>query len=599
MRQNMLLVFFIGLFLVLQPLFSKEASAGYEQGIQAFNTLIEDENRSKFRSYWLETARHFEQAFSQNPEAPEAADALFYLGRTYEELGKRSFLRSDFEKAEKYYTRTVRSFPKHDRAAEAQYRKAGLYLNHYRDSAQAYIEYLRVVYNFSPGPVTDKAQEILTELDRKKLEQIRGANSSNNVQEAPRGRSIQEQTINLAESSDKSRQSNREPGTTHSRTTSSSSNGSELVTIRHWSSDEYTRVVLDLDSQVNFTHTLLKPDPDLGTAHRLFIDMEKTIRGRSIKGEENIADGILNRIRSAQYTQDTSRVVLDIQDLEDFRVFALENPFRIVVDVYAPEKGLKTLKAKAEPQVSLDPRGRELAAGSLVEQLGLKVQTIMIDPGHGGRDPGAISHGVREKDVALRMSRILGRKLEAKGFDVLYTRTEDVFVPLEERTAMANSKKADLFISVHANAHRNPNVRGFEVYYLNFAQTEDAKRVAARENAVSTQKISDLQYILTDLMLSSKINESRDLAQKVHTTTISHGRQRFSALGDNGVRQAPFYVLMGAQMPSILLELGYLTNEKDRQLLQSEDFLVHMANGLTHGILAYKDKIEQFASLSY
>jgi N-acetylmuramoyl-L-alanine amidase len=160
---------------------------------------------------------------------------------------------------------------------------------------------------------------------------------------------------------------------------------------------------------------------------------------------------------------------------------------------------------------------------------------------------------------------------------------------------MANSKKVDLFISIHCNAHRNRKIQGLEVYYLNLAKSKDAIRVAARENAVSTKKISDLQFILTDLMLNSKINESRDLAHNTHTCAIKYARKLYSNFKDHGVREAPFYVLMGAKMPAILVELGYITNYQDRRKLTSNSFLNQMAKGLVQGIMAYKGKIERYA----
>ncbi|WP_040418216.1 N-acetylmuramoyl-L-alanine amidase [Desulfonatronospira thiodismutans] len=566
--------------------------AGMQSAVQDLENLIADDNRNQFRSHWLDLAGRFQQELDESQDGNDKARALYYLGRTYQELGKKSFLPSDFEKAEEFYTRAVREHPDTDFAGRSQYRKAEIHLNHHRDSAQAYLEYLRVVYNHSSSSKKDAAQEVLKELDRKNLEMINGKRASldlEKVSEPQKSPQVSLEERPLADS-----RIEEEPGQEQSKTDSRTA---RLVDIRHWSSDEYTRIVLDLDSQVDYYHKLLKPDEELGTPHRLFIDLEKTRQAEEVTQEENVADGILSRIRSAQHTTDKSRVVLDIDELDDFRVFALENPFRIVVDVYSPDERQVLQTVEGEPDISLDPERAELSSGSLLEQLGLKVQTIMIDPGHGGKDPGAVVGNFKEKDIALRMSKVLGRKLEQEGFDVLYTRTEDVFVPLEERTAMANSQKADLFISVHANAHRNQNVRGFEVYYLNFAQDEDAKRVAARENAVSTQKISDLQYILTDLMLSSKISESRDLAKKVHEVTLDNTRGMFSDMDTNGVRQAPFYVLMGAQMPAILLEMGYMTNQKDMRLLQNDDFMQYMARGLTKGVTSYRDKIEQFARL--
>lgn len=574
-------------------------SSDYQKGIRQFNALEENKDRAQYRSHWLDIADIFEQSYQTDPEGPNAVKSLFYLGRTYEELGKRSYLQSDFEKAEDYYDQVVREFPSHSWADDAQFRKAGIYLNDHKDTAQAYIEYLRVVYNFPKGDKRAEAREILKELDQANLEKINKADDDSHRTVSEAARKVSEEPAAAVEDLQEEALVLPSSLTAAEGGQSSPSSGARLERIRHWSNDEYTRVVLDLDSPADYFHKLLKPDPELGTPHRLFIDLEQTRVAADTPAEENVADGILKRIRSAQFSKDKSRVVLDIQDLDDFKVFALENPFRVVVDVFAPEKKRSLTSASKEsiPRVDLDSGNKDLTAQSLVEQLGLKVRTIMIDPGHGGKDPGAVYKNILEKDIVLPMSKILGRMLEEKGFEILYTRTTDVFVPLEERTAMANSKNVDMFISLHANAHRNRNVRGLEVYYLNFAQTKDAMRVAARENAVSTQKISDLQYILTDLMLSSKINESRDLANKIHKITFDHVRSRYSVIKDNGVRQAPFYVLMGARMPAILVEMGYMTNEQDLKLLRSDDFLQQVAGGLTRGVMAYKDKIEQFARL--
>ncbi|MFW6244183.1 MAG: N-acetylmuramoyl-L-alanine amidase family protein, partial [Desulfovibrionales bacterium] len=337
----------------------------------------------------------------------------------------------------------------------------------------------------------------------------------------------------------------------------------------------------------------------LGTPHRLFIDPESTRLTAATSAEHPVADGILTQVRTGQFSRSQSRVVLDIQDLDTFRVFSLENPFRIVVDVYAPKDG--ALAAQARAKAVSDPyvldKGSKDLAGSLVEQLGLTIKTVMIDPGHGGKDPGAVVGSLYEKTINLRMAKILGKMLSDKGFHVLYTRTTDTFIPLEERTAIANAKKADLFVSIHVNAHKSASVNGFELYYLNLARSKDAVRVAARENAVSEKKISDLQVILTDLMLNSKIKESRDLANNVSTATVSHSKRYYADLRDHGVREAPFYVLMGAKMPAILVELGYLTNARERERLKTDSYLTRMAQGLANGILAYKKQLESYASL--
>ena len=570
-------VLFFTLFLVL--CFSTAALAtpaqDFRQGWQAFHRLVKNKKKAQYRSYWLELKEKFWRVYKQNPKGPYAPKALYYLGRVYEELGKKSYLKSDFYKALDYYQRTINRFPKHSWADDAQFKRANIYLYHLKDTAQAYLELLKVVHNYPKGDMRKKAQKILHELDQANLNKInrrkKNASSSKKIT-----------------SSSATNKKTEKPKKQYPQSLG------RLTNIRHWSSDDYTRIVLDLDEEIKYYYKLLKPDPNLGTSYRLFLDLKKTVLEPHTLRQEKVTDGILRSIRAAQHSQNQARVVLDIQSLDNFRVFSLNNPFRIVVDVYAP--GKKTpRKADNITRLHLDPQSKALTSQNLLEQLGLKIKTIMLDAGHGGKDPGAVCKGVREKDINLKMVKILGKLLKKKGFTVLYTRTRDVFIPLEERTAMANSKKVDLFISIHCNAHRNRKIQGLEVYYLNLAKSRDAIRVAARENAVSTKKISDLQFILTDLMLNSKINESRDLAHNTHTCAIKYARKLYSNFKDHGVREAPFYVLMGAKMPAILVELGYITNYQDRRKLTSNSFLNQMAKGLVQGIMAYKGKIERYA----
>jgi N-acetylmuramoyl-L-alanine amidase len=226
-----------------------------------------------------------------------------------------------------------------------------------------------------------------------------------------------------------------------------------------------------------------------------------------------------------------------------------------------------------------------------MEQLGLTVNTILLDPGHGGKDPGCVANKLVEKDFSLRMAKRIGALLEKKGFTVLYTRTGDRFVSLPARPEMANAKNADLLISLHLNANSAASVRGLETYYLSEARTGDAAKVAARENGVSLQNISDLQVILTDLMLNAKQEESHALALCVQKAILGSLQNARLAAVDGGVRSAPFYVLMGARMPAILVEFGYASNSRDAANLQSEKFLQRQAEGVVDGILAYKEQL--------
>ncbi|MDR1947457.1 MAG: N-acetylmuramoyl-L-alanine amidase [Desulfovibrio sp.] len=225
---------------------------------------------------------------------------------------------------------------------------------------------------------------------------------------------------------------------------------------------------------------------------------------------------------------------------------------------------------------------------ALLAQLGLEVKTIMLDAGHGGKDPGAEGAGIVEKNFTLDMAKRLGAILRRRGFTVLYTRSGNGYLTLQQRPNAANAKKADLFISLHVNANPKPSVRGLEIYYLSEAKTGDAVTVAARENGVSAGKISDLQFILTDLMLSSKVKESRRLAETVHRGILNSLKKAGLPAFDNGVRSAPFYVLLGARMPAVLVEFGYITNKDDAASLKSDKYLSRQCEGIADGIEQYR-----------
>jgi N-acetylmuramoyl-L-alanine amidase len=370
--------------------------------------------------------------------------------------------------------------------------------------------------------------------------------------------------------------------------------------IRHWSTPNYTRVVIDLDGPVKYKHHLLKADPGLKKPRRLYLDLENSHVTSKIESPVPIKDGLLQRARAGQYTKDTVRVVLDAESIEGYKVFHLHDPFRIVVDVRRTEKknaGDKPKLALKKRTVRKGFRRAEVPKDSmsLARQLGLNVKRIVIDPGHGGKDPGCNARGgVKEKNIVLSIARILKKKIKEEiGCEVFLTRNRDVFLPLERRTAIANMKKADLFISLHVNAHRNRKISGLETYFLNMATDERSVMVAARENATSEKNISDLQTILNDLMLNTKIAESSRLAHNVQKGMVSRVRKKYTRAKSLGVKQAPFYVLIGAQMPSVLVETGFLTNRTERKRLLSKKYQESVAEGICAGIKTYIKSIDQ------
>ena len=226
---------------------------------------------------------------------------------------------------------------------------------------------------------------------------------------------------------------------------------------------------------------------------------------------------------------------------------------------------------------------------SLIRALGLKIGKIVIDPGHGGFDTGTIGpNGLLEKDLVLDVSRRLGKMLEARlGAEVDYTRRDDTFIPLETRTAIANQDQADLFISVHANSSSDPDARGVETYYLNFSSSAEALEVAARENAVSEKSIHELQDLVKKIALQEKIDESREFATDVESALHSGLALKNPGLRDRGVKKAPFIVLIGANMPSILAEVSFVSNPGDERRLETSEFRQRIAESLYRGIAKY------------
>jgi len=367
--------------------------------------------------------------------------------------------------------------------------------------------------------------------------------------------------------------------------------------LRFWSNPEYTRIVINADRERDYSHRLLKKDPKINQIfQRLYIDIDQSRLGKNIADHTDINDNLLKQARAGQYQPHIVRVVVDMKAFENYKIFSLKDPFRIVIDVWgkgsngfpAPKQkqhtaGLKKSKKTEIHQITTD----HLKSSDIARQLALGVRTIVIDPGHGGRDPGAPGYykNVWEKDIVLKLAKKLAKSLRDRlQCTVLLTRSSDKKLTLEERTAIANTKKADLFISLHCNAAKNRHLQGIETYLLNLATDEQAIAVAARENATSEKNISDLEYILSDLMKHAKINESRRLANTVQNSFIKGMQKKYSGINDHGVKQAPFYVLLGARMPSILVETGFLSNKKECKRLMSDSYQTAISNTITDGI---------------
>lgn len=360
-----------------------------------------------------------------------------------------------------------------------------------------------------------------------------------------------------------------------------------VKSIRHFAASDYTRVVIDLNKPTEFMKHWLRENPEFNKPPRLFIDLQTDSIDASIPKEIDIKDGLLRSVRWAPNRPGVTRIVLDSDNVKDFTVFAMSNPDRIVIDVSnqgIDNKQPETLRT-AERNITND---RDLSKTTLASVFGLKVRRIVIDAGHGGKDPGASYYGLKEKDIVLDIALELERLFKQNtDLEVHLTRRTDVFIPLEERTAIANRLKADIFVSVHVNASRNKNSSGLETFVLNVTKDQSALEVAAAENMATEKSMSDLQGILKDIMLNSKLEESLLLAAKAQESLTQSVYGTANHKNNRGVKQAPFYVLVGAKMPSILVEAGFISNREEAEMLKSSAHRKKIAYGIFQGLQNY------------
>jgi len=363
--------------------------------------------------------------------------------------------------------------------------------------------------------------------------------------------------------------------------------------VRTWSYPDYTRVVVELDRSVGQPEVArLSADPRAGRPDRLYVDLAGIWVGRRYQGGIPVEDGLLRSLRLGQNTLRTSRLVIDLERYSRHRLLVLQSPHRVVIDVYG---------TRASPETLSWPRPEGVRDRS-VKRLPVHmrpVRTVVIDPGHGGRDPGATGlGGLREKDVNLRLSLLLAEKLRAEGFEVVLTRRDDRALDLEQRTVIAESSNADLFISIHANASRRRGTQGIETYYLDENHSGHALDVAARENGVPRSEIGTLDRTLAELRVEEVSQDSQRLAAAVHAELIGGLSQKYRGIEDLGVKKGPFYVLFLSSIPSILVESGFLTNPHDVKLLRKDEYLDRAAQHIAQGVLRYREGVENYAGVA-
>lgn len=544
----------------------------YAEADACYHKLLNSPEKQKYRHNWILCIDEYQDVYKSDPNGPAAASGLYMVGYLYDELYRVSKKITDKKEAIDCYERVIKRYPKSSQMPKAK----------------AAIDRLTHPENCKP---------------------VAGGNHPKNDKPDPD-----------AAASPASVDSSCPPLSGYSR----------ITDLRVWSNPSYTRIVIDADKDTTYEHRVLKKDPSIDKPQRLYIDFNQSKLAKSFKNFIPIDDDLLLDARAGQYTLESVRVVVDIKSFKSYKIFSLNNPFRIILDIWGDDAGAvradKSSPPVSEPPeapaqaeirkgsaggkhipltvpprkgrgkssgknyVKYEPKGSKVEPGALAKQLALGVSRIIIDPGHGGKDfgaPGAIK-GVFEKDVTLAIGKRLAAKIQKTlNCDVLMTRTTDRYVSLEERTAIANTKNGDLFISIHTNAAKNQEAYGIETFFLNLATDDEAIAVAARENATSTKNISDLQSILTDLMQNAKVNESSRLAVLVQDNVCSFMSTKYSNIKNKGVKKAPFYVLLGAQMPSILVETSFISNQRECSRLTSPEYQDKLCDAIILGVRRY------------
>ena len=407
-----------------------------------------------------------------------------------------------------------------------------------------------------------------------------------------------------------------------------------VTAVRYWSLGDVTRIAVEISGAFEFrTDRLHNPE-------RIYYDILNARPRIDSKRIYSLVvdDKLVVKVRVAETNPGVTRVVLDLAGEAQATTSQLSNPDRLIIELRAGSSApivptattaatpppVALPPAPAPPAIKPDPAtlrtpvpgpqppapapattattgvetakaARRTSSGntSLTRALGLKIGRVVIDPGHGGHDQGTEGvKGLLEKDLVLDIAQRVGKLIEDRlGAEVIYTRSDDTFVPLETRTAIANDRKADLFLSIHANSSSIARIAGVETYYRNMTTSKDALDVAARENATAQKSIADMEDLLHKLMIGDKVEESKEFAGRVQQALYAFTAKNLPNVKDRGVKKAPFVVLAGAKSPSVLVEIGFLSNAREEALLRKPDYRQKLAEALFRGLSRYADSL--------
>jgi N-acetylmuramoyl-L-alanine amidase len=603
----------------------RQAGVQFQRAEQQRATLNLKSMTKRTLGDYRQVVSSYRRVYLITPRANEVPDALIAIAQLYTEMGER-FGRNYYQNAADSYRFLLREYPASRHAPDVMLVCAKLQRDQLADYAGATQTYQDFLKRFPRSPRRREAQEGVAELA---LLENTAKPSPDKDKGASNAASDEAVVLPRDESSD---------ALSSSPPASRSVGIPWLRRIRSAVTGDSTRVTIDLEDVVHYNSGRLE-NPE-----RIFFDLREARLSsevaREVTRENGNVDGdVLTAIRVAQNQAGVVRIVLNVSRVKEYVASISQNPPQLLIDLYRkqpPPAILKIARAShnssnihettdlrgavaggIEPTVdgrsdtlfrspqtvkvsktskpdldqpALAPQPTHDGQSTLTRALGLKIGRIVVDAGHGGHDTGTIGPtGLMEKDlcldVALRLGKIIKQRLP--GAEVVFTRSDDSFIPLEERTAIANEAHADLFISIHANSSQDHGARGIETYYLNLKGSPEAMEVAARENAVANVGIHDLEELVKKITRNEKIDESKEFAEDIQTSLSQRVQKANKPVKNRGVRKAPFVVLIGADMPSILTEISFLSNPADEQLLKQPDNRQRVAEGLYQGVASY------------
>ncbi|MCL2123054.1 MAG: N-acetylmuramoyl-L-alanine amidase [Desulfovibrionaceae bacterium] len=534
------------------------AEQRYSKAKNELDRLRSGDARAAQRESWLRVANEFQEIYNLDPKWANRPAALFRKAESLRELARRSGSRRDYQHAAATFEELAIRHAECRLADNALLIAAEIKANFMGDSVGALRLLAHIRTQYAHGDALPQARE----LERK-------ITTQNASKEAPQPKQAQPAPRKKA---------------------------GELTKIA-WKTlnAKQVQIVVELDRSVSWQARQIQAK-NAADPSSLVLELQAAVPTDEIRAGARVTGSPLNAVRVDAASGEQTRLFFDFARLARYATRVEQEPFRIILDVLAEDskfeknhnKNAPAARAAGRPNV---PVQAVAAPKDLASQLALTVQTVFIDAGHGGKDPGTSHNGLVEQEITLDVAKRVGRLLQNQGIDVQYSREKTVYLSLQERSRAANKVKADLFVSVHVNASIDAQASGFETFYLDIASNTEAARLATMENAGSDKKMGELTTILADFMLSARTQESRQLAQTLQNAALSRlGKLRYPTK-DGGVKAAPLHVLIGTGMPAVLVELGYCTNREEARRLTGAAYRQALAEGIAEGILAYRGQL--------